>query len=73
MSVFWGSNRCSLRGRPDEIQRILENDPYQLTNYKSGQAVTIALTDLNEWIHGNEDEPVGGFTMKVMMEPQKGK
>jgi len=46
----------------------LGNTPGALTSVKEGDAVTVRVDELNDWVYGSERHQVGGFTMKVMNE-----
>lgn len=50
------------------IHGTLENTPNELRGIRAGDAVRIALEDLNDWLYLKGEEPVGGFTQKVMAE-----
>lgn len=52
----------------DTIHGTLENTPNELTNVHAGQPVTVPLPDLNDWMYVDNEEPVGGFTLKVIQE-----
>jgi len=52
------------------ITGILGNTPNRLTNVKEGQEVTVPLSALNDWLYSTGQDPVGGFTIKVIAEIQ---
>lgn len=52
---------------PSRISGILLNEPYKLRNVKEGDAVHIALEDLNDWLcPGPDGEPIGAFTEAIV-------
>ena len=57
----------------DTIHGVLGNRPHELTNVKQGQTVAVPLSALNDWLCAKGDEPLGGFTAKVIGEIEKGK
>ncbi|HYG75346.1 MAG TPA: DUF2314 domain-containing protein [Planctomycetota bacterium] len=52
----------------DVIYGQLENDPVNVRGMKLGSRVKTTLPDLNDWIYSNGNEPVGGFTIKILVE-----
>jgi uncharacterized protein YegJ (DUF2314 family) len=52
----------------DTVTGRLANSPAALERIKEGDLVTVPLTDLNDWVYPAGDEPVGGFTIKVLAE-----
>lgn len=52
----------------DTIHGTLENTPNELRGIRAGDAVRIALEDLNDWLYLKGEESVGGFTQKIMVE-----
>ena len=54
------------------IYGILKNDPAHVPGLAEGDRVKVKTADLNDWVCIINDEPVGGFTMKVLSERAKG-
>lgn len=52
----------------ERITGRLENSPAQLQKLKEGDPVTVAVSDLNDWLCQINGEPAGGFTVKVLNE-----
>lgn len=50
----------------DTISGVLINTPNELTNVNNGDAVTIPLTQISDWLIICEGKPYGGYTMQVM-------
>jgi uncharacterized protein YegJ (DUF2314 family) len=57
----------------ETVYGILDNTPDELKTFKAGQEVVISLEHLNDWIYAQDQQPVGGFTVKAIQEIQKGK
>ncbi len=55
------------------ITGILENKPNELTNVKKGQEVVVPVSSLNDWLYSQDEEAIGGFTIKVIQEIQQEK
>ena len=55
----------------ETISGKLENSPGKLTNVKLGDAVTVPLADLNDWLCQIDGKAVGGFTMKLISEKMR--
>ena len=54
----------------DNIAGDLANDPVDLQFMKLGSRVRTTLDQLNDWAYINDDELIGGFTVKVLQEAQ---
>lgn len=54
----------------DEILGDLGNQPVDLRFMKEGDRVRGKIADLNDWAWLEEDQMIGGFTAKVLMEAQ---
>ena len=55
------------------VRGILMNDPHELMDVHRGAEVEIGLERLNDWLYpGEDDEPVGGFTLTVLAEEENG-
>ncbi|MCH7861730.1 MAG: DUF2314 domain-containing protein, partial [Proteobacteria bacterium] len=67
MTEFIWVNVTAIEG--DEIHGELGNNPVDLENLKIGDSLRVKLTDLNDWLYTDGDELVGGFTTKVLMNP----
>jgi uncharacterized protein YegJ (DUF2314 family) len=52
----------------DVIYGTLGNDPVNVKGLKEGQPVHTKVEDLNDWLFVAGEEPVGGFTVKVLAE-----
>jgi uncharacterized protein YegJ (DUF2314 family) len=52
----------------EQIRGILQNSPHNLTAVKEGQHVSVPLSALNDWLYADNQEGVGGFTMKAIAE-----
>ena len=48
----------------EQIQGVLMNSPYELTNVKEGDRVTFPLTELIDWLLVSGAEVCGGFTIQ---------
>ncbi len=46
----------------------LGNDPVYLKSYKLGDKVSAPISELNDWIYFLNDEMIGGFTVKILMD-----
>ncbi len=46
----------------------LMDDPYEVKGYKMGQAMTVPLNDISDWMIIDGDKRTGGYTEKVMEE-----
>lgn len=55
----------------DVIYGTLENEPHNIPGMNVGDRVTAQVENLNDWLCMKNDEPVGGFTMKVLSERAK--
>jgi uncharacterized protein YegJ (DUF2314 family) len=55
------------------IYGILQNDPAGIPSLAAGDRVKVRTADLNDWVCLINDEPVGGFTMRVLSERAKGR
>ena len=53
------------------IYGTLENEPHNIPGLNVGDRVTAQVENLNDWLCVKNDEPVGGFTMKVLSERAK--
>lgn len=50
----------------DIIYGTLENEPADLPKWNEGDRVQVKVEDLNDWMCVIDNEPVGGFTMRVL-------
>ncbi len=48
----------------EQIEGVLMNSPYELTNVKEGDVVTFALTELIDWLLVSGDQVCGGFSIQ---------
>ena len=58
----------------DTISGTLINDPNELTNVNNGDAVSVPLDQISDWLFSIEGNTCGGFTihaMRSMMEPEE--
>ncbi len=53
------------------IYGVLANEPMDLGKLKIGDRVKTTVADLNDWAYYADDQLVGGFTVKVLMDAQK--
>ena len=50
-----------------KIEGLLVNEPHELDHVHCGQAVTVDIADLNDWIFpGDDGNMVGGFTLDII-------
>jgi uncharacterized protein YegJ (DUF2314 family) len=52
----------------DVIYGILGNEPANIPSLKEGDRVRTTVGEVNDWLMITAGEPVGGFTVKVVME-----
>ena len=53
------------------VYGILKNEPAGIPDLHEGDRVKAAVADVNDWLAVVGDEPVGGFTIKVLAEQAK--
>jgi uncharacterized protein YegJ (DUF2314 family) len=52
----------------DVIYGTLENEPAGIPDLHEGDRVKVPVGDINDWMMLVGDEPIGGFTVKLLME-----
>lgn len=57
----------------DKIYGTLANEPANLPRWKEGDRVTVPVAELNDFLFMQNNEPVGGFTLKVIADRTKQK
>lgn len=55
----------------DVIYGILDNDPVDVSTVKSGDRVRVNVSELNDWMIGDDQSMRGGFTVKVLRDAGK--
>jgi uncharacterized protein YegJ (DUF2314 family) len=50
----------------EKISGVLINEPNELTNIENGDAVSVAVADITDWLFVNSGKTYGGFTIQVM-------
>lgn len=53
------------------VYGILKNEPAGIPELHEGDRVKVAVPDVNDWLAIVDDEPHGGFTIKVLAEQSK--
>ncbi len=53
------------------VYGILKNEPSGIPELHEGERVKVAVAEVNDWLAVVNDEPLGGFTMKVLAEQAK--
>ena len=51
---------------PEGYRGVLGNDPYELTTVKAGETLSLARSDISDWIVVDDGKLVGGYTMRVL-------
>jgi uncharacterized protein YegJ (DUF2314 family) len=54
----------------DVIEGILDNEPVRLRNVKIGDTLRVTVGDLNDWIFVDGESLIGGFTLRIVRNPQ---